>query len=493
VYWRYVYDGFEYLWEGPVLIDSAMTPSHLLLASGDRVIYAFGKPRNYGVNRNQYDNDLVYYESTIGGADWITNAGPTEWESGGGFNCTDYIDIDPHRFYIDATGGFDSEGRLHLMYTNPFYSDTEYLLGPCNLLHWDEGLPGLNANANISGGAPEGFVGGTEEHFHIVASAMWSVGDGMNAIDDHDPGRWNLSISKPTLAFGDGQTMCDGESNLDYMYAVYTQFGSYDPLDIDDASANGYQNGNIWLSISNDMGFSWASPRCITTDDGTVGGTPTRTPDCDVTAGDTCMSEHWASIAETVNDTLHVFYLGDRDAGSIVYGEGNWSLNDVMYLPIFGGTDGDLCPWIMPCICPPPMLTGDPDCEYHADDDDPVNTEVLTINNIGNAVLNYAVSINYLSGSGWMSFGGYGQSIPATQIAVGESPHEYDVYMDGTSLANGLYQAEIEITHDDPMGPNPYIISVDFFRADSFICGSGVVMTTPCVALEVSNVESRSG
>ena len=166
------------------------------------------------------------------------------------------------------------------------------------------------------------------------------------------PGAWNRNISKMCLGFGDGSTLCGDppESNLDYLYVTYTQFGSEDPLDKQDASAAGMQNGNIWLSISDDYGLTWAPQECLTTVDGTVGGTPTRSPGCDVTISDTCLSEHWSSCADLVTDTLHVFYLGDLDAGSIPYGEGNWAINDLMYLPIFGGTNGDLCPY-PPCDC----------------------------------------------------------------------------------------------------------------------------------------------
>jgi len=65
LYWRRVYSEGSYVWQGPVRIDSAKayTYSHLVLADGQRVIFTFARPRNYGPEHNEYNNDLVYYES----------------------------------------------------------------------------------------------------------------------------------------------------------------------------------------------------------------------------------------------------------------------------------------------------------------------------------------------------------------------------------------------------------------------------------------------
>ncbi len=491
-YWRYADNGSGFVWEGPVPMDSSLTLSHLVVSNGDRVIFIFAKPRTYVVGeRSQYDNDLAYYESTDNGADWITNGGPpVSWENGGGFNCTDYADADIHRHYLDATAGFDSNGELHIIYNPPGYDDAEGTIsvGPNLLLHWAEGST-PNANAVVSPGNDVGFAGGQDAYFNTVAAAMWGT-PGMGDGNDGSAGAWNRYICKMTMAFGDGSTECNGEPNTDYVYCVYTQFGSEDPLDKEDASDAGYQNGNLWMSISNDEGFSWAGNKCITTTDCSVGGTPTRSPGCDVTEtafDDTCYSEHWSSIAGVINDTMHVFYVGDLDAGGIPQSEGNWATNDLMYMPIFGGTDGDLCPTIAPVLLT--SITGDPNCEYYSDLDEEVDSEDLSIGNIGNATLTYDIEINYLSGSGWLSIDG-GQTVAETTIPKGGTNDTYLVEMDGGSLAKGLYQAEILINNDDLNKGPTYVMPIDFFRADSFICGTGVVVTTPCVALEVSNVES---
>lgn len=356
VYWRYVYDPgqFMYVWEGPVVMDQSRAPSQVLLVDGERVIYAFSRPRPGAIDK--YDNDLAYYESNVSGADWIASGGPpVAWAAGGGYNTTDYVNADAHRCYVDLGGGFDSQGQLHLVYPNPGYNAG--IMDPhCDLLHWQEGSP-PNANAVVSGGAPGGFTGGQDAVFDTVARATWWTCVG-------SPGDWNQYISKPTLAFGDGSTICDGQPNLDYLYVVYSMFGWLCPADQADASASSFHNSNVWMSISDDMGATWNLKECLTTTAGGISShvdnPPTRSGGCncnpatpliDPQCANPCLSEHWPSAAELVDDHLHVFHVGDLDAGGVVYGEGNWTRDDMMYLPIFGGTDGDLCP--EPCDCGP--------------------------------------------------------------------------------------------------------------------------------------------
>ncbi len=140
-----------------------------------------------------------------------------------------------------------------------------------------------------------------------------------------------------------------------------------------------------------------------------------------------------------------------------------------------------------------PLVTGDPDCEYHGDlcsGCDPYDNETLTIQNYGNETLIYEIQVAYLSGSNWLTIDG-AQYIPSTPIEMGGAADTYDIVMNAlTTYWPGLWQAEIQIFHNVPAVDNPFIIPIDFFTADSFICDVGVTITTPCVALEVANVAS---
>ncbi|MFC1475579.1 hypothetical protein ACFLQW_01080, partial [Candidatus Zixiibacteriota bacterium] len=288
-YWRYIALPSPGYWEGPVPMGQTMTvPSHVLAADGERVVFMWSQSRNYGEDRDNYDNDLGYWESTNAGADWIANGGftQTDWDAGEGYNVTDYADADPHRVYNDISVMFDFDGRLHAIFTTPGYDDAtgEVSVGPTVMYHWDEETPGSNENAVISGGTPGGFVGGQDIYHHIAAAALWGADDPDEA-NDGSSGAWNRYIAKMTLGIGDGSTACfdpdNNNSNYGYLYAFYTLFGGQAVEDKEDASASGYQNGNIYISMSQDNGFSWDAGRCYTTDDGTFGGTPTRSPNCD--------------------------------------------------------------------------------------------------------------------------------------------------------------------------------------------------------------------
>jgi hypothetical protein len=506
-YWRYITpDG---PWQGPVPMGRSMVRGQVLAADGDRVIYAWPQARDYGVNRNYYNNDLAYWESTNAGADWIVEGGrdETDWAAGAGYNVTDYVDADPQRVFIDMSLMFDFDGRLHAIFTTPGYDDAtgKVSVGPTVMQHWNEGTPGSNEQAVVSGGAPGGFVGGQDAYHSIAASAQWGAVD-PDFANDGSAGQWNRYISKMTLGIGDGSTSCsdpsNGNTNYGYLYACYTLFGGMNVADRMDASEAGFQNGNIAISMSNDNGFSWAAPAILTTVEGALGGTPTRSPNCncetdtpnDPECANPCRSEHWGSMARLVNDTMHVFYVCDYDAGAAPLDEGNWSVNKLVYHPVIGDgvLDGNLCPTIAPVLWA--SLTADPNCEYHgelAPGRDPYQVETLEIANFGNADLVYTGAINYISGSSWMDFDG-GQSISSTTIAKGEPSETYTVTMDAESTpGKGLWLAEIQINHNDPLQfADPFVISVEFFVADSFVCGAGAVMTTPCVALEVSNVAS---
>ncbi len=255
----------------------------------------FCAPRDLGVGRNPYNNDFVYFESSTSGADWIAEGGRDEADlvAGLGFNTTDYVDSDPHRTYLDASMMFDWDGRLHVLYTTPGYDDASdtVSVGPTVMLHWDEGTPGSNENAVVSHDVSTagGFVGGQDAYHSVCASAMWGAVDPDEA-NKGGSGAWNRYISKMTLGLGDGFTACTdentGNSNLGYLYECYTLFGGTEQADKDDASASGYQNGNIYITMSNDNGYSWDAGRCLTTTTGLLGGTPTRTPGCDCPTDD---------------------------------------------------------------------------------------------------------------------------------------------------------------------------------------------------------------
>ncbi|TET68367.1 MAG: T9SS type A sorting domain-containing protein, partial [Candidatus Zixiibacteriota bacterium] len=81
-------------------------------------------------------------------------------------------------------------------------------------------------------------------------------------------------------------------------------------------------NGELYVCGSDNGGATW-SPR--------INVTNTPTPDC--WPGE-CESDHWSSLAETVDDFLHITYMNDKDPGGIPQDEGVATENPVMYLAV---------------------------------------------------------------------------------------------------------------------------------------------------------------
>jgi hypothetical protein len=75
--------------------------------------------------------------------------------------------------------------------------------------------------------------------------------------------------------------------------------------------------------------------------------TNTQTPAC--APGD-CDSDHWSSLAEKADSSVHLFYVNDKDAGGVVQTEGSITDNPMMYLslrdglPLMGIEDNDQLP-----------------------------------------------------------------------------------------------------------------------------------------------------
>lgn len=311
------------MWSGPILMDSVPLPSHFVLSypRTHRVIFAFCSPRNRA-SSNTPDNDLVYYESLDDGRSWISN------NIGFPINVTSYAGLDLERAYGDAAGAFTSDGRLHLYWISSFYDSVAGLASDsrCNVRHWSESVAESNG--------PLGLVSS-----NIVVRADW--------VPDGRPGVFNRNICNLSIGIGDGTLLCssgtDG-TNRDFNYLLYTQYGSPDSLDLADTSALGFQNGNLWLSVSPDGGRFWAKAVCITTID-SLGGTPTRSPGCFFAGGpNPCLSERSGTIAERVGGAANIAYDGDLNAGNTPLEWAGSPYGYHMYLRLSADTTNMLCP-----------------------------------------------------------------------------------------------------------------------------------------------------
>jgi hypothetical protein len=97
---------------------------------------------------------------------------------------------------------------------------------------------------------------------------------------------------------------------------------AYNRFDPGDCSAGGYPNGEVYCQYSNSGGQDWSSPINLTT---------SPSPGC---AAGNCDSDIGPTLAERIDNYLHLFYIDDKDAGAITYSEGVLTNNPLLYLKI---------------------------------------------------------------------------------------------------------------------------------------------------------------
>jgi hypothetical protein len=439
VYWRYRVTDVPW-WQGPIVLDSTpMTLSYMVAADRTSEKIALITNDSDTTAANPFGlRQVSYRESTDNGTSWINGTGLGNSHE---VLITSYSDPSGPQAWLECVGDYDNGGDLHIVWVEQHDPGS-------SLKHWDK----------------------ASERASIIASAYYD-NKGMTS------GR-KINIAFPSIGFGDGSTVCNGQSNLNYLYVTYVQFGGPSPAQQNDKSLQGYMNGDIYLCVSADSGGHWCQP---------VNLTNSPSPGCDPTTGDSCQSENWPSIARTIDDTIHIMYVADRDAGDAVFGQGTWTYNPVMYYRIPGGTDvAPVCPAITPVISASLSNANGPECEYHAGPGGASIDETLTLGNTGNGAMTGnigAIYINPPSGN-WLTISGAG----AYTIPVGAPDLTYPVTMNPAGLSEGLYQAGISITHNDTTQPSPLQVPVDFFVFNVFQCSEYVVLNTHWLWLEVSNV-----
>ncbi|MCP4632613.1 MAG: T9SS type A sorting domain-containing protein, partial [candidate division Zixibacteria bacterium] len=203
--------------------------------------------------------------------------------------------------YIDSENGVDWDFDNKINITNYQWEDTIRATGGLDAVYDNYG--DLHVIWVVAGyWADEGVI--TVDRSLLY---HWSESSGITRVHrawhPSFPGAWNRSCSKPSI----------GVDALNNLYVIWTHF---DTLDV---SAGGYSNGDIHMSSSTDNGETWSNPYNLTnsSSDGCL-------------AGD-CNSDHWSSLAEKVDDYLHIFYVNDKDAGGIPQTEGTATLNPMLY------------------------------------------------------------------------------------------------------------------------------------------------------------------
>ncbi|MBU8934988.1 MAG: dockerin type I repeat-containing protein [candidate division Zixibacteria bacterium] len=340
------------------------------------------------------DNDVYYQISYNDGNNWNPRQNITK----------NYTGDRPYRPYTDLSALIDSKSDFHVAWGSREWVEDA---GPPyeltgQIFHWSEDNPFIRT----------------------VHPFLW------NQQPDCDGGYWMLYASKMTIS----------ECNYK-LYCLFVQFNNVPNGVIDDCAdpsspgwPTGSANGDLWICVSDDYGLTWDLARNLTN---------TYTPGCDSVGGEggPCASENWPSMTKFGTDFygdftgvpvidpsgyytedwyLDVQYILDQSAGAYTNGlwpAPGWKSDDRSGPPGLPFQEGKFAEadveWFrLACVEPEmsPVIVVDP-CVY----DWPLWVQhgaqldtTLTIENTGNAILNYTISVEEDNGpGGWLGVGGF--------------------------------------------------------------------------------------
>ena len=449
-YWRF--DNTE--WQGPVLIDSTPTLGYVIESNSNSekcaiILHTNREPQFAGAM------NVAYYESQTSGSGWING---TELGAARKVLITNYNDPSRPQAWRHISAVYDYSDVLHVI--------------------WDERLEPLTTRVTIR------HWNSLSTTIRPAASALWS-----NRLASG--GGVDLSLAKPTLAVGDGSTLCGGVANRNFLYLLYTRFGGPSTAEQADSAVTGFMNGELYLSSSTDGGSTWSVPANLTN---------TKTPRCNPGIMDSstglpqrrdsvCRSENWASLNKIVHD-LDMLLISDIDAGAYMLGEGNEEHNFVHYLRFAGGiADAPyICPTMSPQFVSTYQLQQPGSCGAHGSANDTIGG-LLTIANPGNAPLLGEINVVYTNPPNpsalWLNVKGR-QTYPFS-LAAGDPDSNLGVRMYPHGLATGSYQAELRITHNDPTQPSPIVYPITL-NVDACACHANPICDAAVDVLDVTAV-----
>lgn len=217
---------------------------------------------------------------------------------------TTYANGDTLRAYCDVSLLYDQNDNAHVAFTTcGFWFDAGAYADPDSFA-----VVEITRDASM-------IWHWSEEHdtLTVVADGWYEVGYPAEWLDWYQgAGAWRSTVDRPSLGL---------DPATGYLYCIYVRCLPGDTSRAPEPS-HGWANGEIYCSVSTDGGLNWS-----------MGTNLTNSPSPNCFWGE-CMDEDYPSLAQVVNDTLHLFYVEDKDAGSVVQSapqEGSWTENPVKY------------------------------------------------------------------------------------------------------------------------------------------------------------------
>jgi hypothetical protein len=301
-------------WE---VIDTLMTISPEIAASpvSDKVGIAYTKNISTSIDwytwssiYHFFNNDVILIESDDG----------VSWDFSDRQNITRIIDPDSSRYpdstwaegdtlrpFCDVSLLYDQEDFAHIAFTTRGVWKYGPVFGP---------YPHDSCGVYVTHDASMIWYW-SEEHDTLtrVADGWYNVADpDQHFAERRGAGTNRSAVDRPCLS---------QDPETGYLYCIYVRCTQGDTSG-GESPSRGWANGEIYCSVSTDGGLNWSE-----------GTNLTNTPSPNCTPGN-CFDEDYPSQTLVVNDTLHIIYVEDKDAGGVVQTapqEGIWTENPVIY------------------------------------------------------------------------------------------------------------------------------------------------------------------
>jgi hypothetical protein len=220
---------------------------------------------------------------------------------------TTWANGDTLRCYCDVSLLYDYDDYAHAAFTTRYLGfDARLAANPDSFA-----ISGMSLDASMIWHWSEEL-----DTLTVIADGWYDIGSpNAGANEYRGSGAWRSTVDRPSLGI---------DPNTGYIYCTYQRCVDGDtsggPI-----PSHGFANGEIFCSVSTDGGLNWSQPTNLT-----------NTPSPNAYPG-SCMDEDYSSLASVVNDTLHILYVEDKDAGGVVQTapqEGTWTENPVKYLKV---------------------------------------------------------------------------------------------------------------------------------------------------------------
>ncbi|MDP8239009.1 MAG: T9SS type A sorting domain-containing protein [Candidatus Hatepunaea meridiana] len=335
-YWRGEPDddfaGWDW-YEVPIIVDTSAVISQVVAASptSDKVVLGWHHSR-IGIPTGAWveNGGLYQRNSTI---QYIVSNDGEAWDWDNGVReLTNILPVIPDLWDIDREEAYGDTFRPYCdldIQFDPWGNDELFATFATNVF-WEYPRPDDNGSPAAATGE-HGYLwfwSSREDTISMIFDGYYfnrrlQGGGGTRC------GGWRMNADRGSIAFNpdDAGTVyvvwCNFPKIMVDVREDNGEFIRWDFLEgATDTSGLGYSSAEIMVSISTDYGITWQEPTNIT---------QTRWMEDEAPEEGECMSENWPSVAYVADDTLHIMYILDLEAGGWPQEEGETSDNPVIY------------------------------------------------------------------------------------------------------------------------------------------------------------------